>query len=73
MTTTQLDRIEGRVQAIDDRTRSTEIELAALRTEVAALKADTGHGGGLLGSLVRVAVAALMGFAGGHAPLPGGH
>jgi hypothetical protein len=75
---TQLDRIEQRLQAIDDRTRSMEIAQAVVAADLATVKdtknGDAGFfGGSTVKHVIAVLVAALAGAGGGHIPLPGGH
>jgi uncharacterized membrane protein YccC len=66
---TQLDRIEARLQAIDDRTRAIEIRMGELSGE------EKAHhwAAGLMKHALTALVAAIAGLAGGHMPLPGGH
>lgn len=62
---TQLDRIEGRLQSVDDRTRAIEVRLGELRGEKRAAA--------VVRHVVTALLAALAGLAGGSVKLPGMH
>lgn len=64
---TQLDRIEERLQAIDDRTRAIEIKIEGQAGE----KRGEGRAAKLVHHAVTALIAALAGFGGGK--LPGLH
>ena len=70
---TQLDRIETRIQSIDDRTRAIEIRLGAMTGEKEAEEKAHHWIGGVLKHGFTLLLAALAGLAGSHTSLPGGH